>query len=530
MQPICSLFPLFSFRTIHYDEGMPQPNILFITSDQQHWNTIGRFFPEIRTPALDRLTREGTTFTRAYCPNPTCTPSRASMITGRMPSRHGAWSLGTKLPEAVPTVGDLLQQAGYGTGLIGKAHFQQLVDHLDYRSLESHPLVRDLGRWKDFHGPFYGFEHVELARNHCDEAHVGQHYALWMEEKGLPNWADHFQNHWGSYEYGGAKRGGQHGRWTLPEAYHLNRWIEERSIAFMEREQAADRPFVCWASFFDPHPPYLVPEPWDSLYDPASLTVPQVTPGEHDRNPRHFQLTQEAKPDFHPWQETAQGSHGMHSHLRDREVLAKDIAIYYGMTSFMDDAIGHILAWLDRAGLSENTLVVFTSDHGHFYGQHGLTAKGPFHYEDEIRVPFIVRWPGHVPADQQNAALQSLVDLPTTFLQAVGAQPDPEMQGVNQLPVWTGQASKARERLTVEFRHQPTTIHLKTLVEARYKLTVYYNQPEEGELFDLESDPGEIHNLWHDPAASGLKADLTRRLLDYEMGQEPLWMPRVAAA
>lgn len=157
---------------------MSRPNILLITSDQQHWNTIGAFNPEIRTPSLDRLVAEGTTFSRAYCPNPTCTPTRASIITGKYPSQHGAWTLGTKLPATDATLGQYLQSAGYRTGLIGKAHFQPLGSTPELSSIESYPILQDLGFWKGFHGPYYGFQHVELTRNHTSEAHVGQHYAL----------------------------------------------------------------------------------------------------------------------------------------------------------------------------------------------------------------------------------------------------------------------------------------------------------------------------------------------------------------
>ena len=161
-----------------------RPNILLITSDQQHWSTLGCLNPEIDTPHLDRLADAGTLFERAYCPNPTCTPTRASMITGKYPSQHGAWSLGTKLSEAEHTVGEDFQAAGYRTSLVGKAHFQPLQATEEFSSLESYPILQDLDFWRDFSGPFYGFERVCLARNHADEAHVGQHYALWMEEQG----------------------------------------------------------------------------------------------------------------------------------------------------------------------------------------------------------------------------------------------------------------------------------------------------------------------------------------------------------
>ena len=170
-----------------------RPNILLITSDQQHWSTLGCLNPEIDTPHLDRLASEGTLFERAYCPNPTCTPTRASMITGKYPSQHGAWSLGTKLSEDEHTVGEDFQAAGYRTSLIGKAHFQPLQATEEFSSLESYPILQDLDFWRDFTGPFYGFERVRLARNHADEAHVGQHYALWMEEQGLANWRDYYR-------------------------------------------------------------------------------------------------------------------------------------------------------------------------------------------------------------------------------------------------------------------------------------------------------------------------------------------------
>ena len=161
------------------------PNILLITSDQQHYDTLGVTNSRIRTLALDRLCREGTRFDRAYCPNPVCTPSRASIITGLYPSVHGAWTIGVKLPEDVPTVGGQLSEAGYQTALVGKAHFQPLASRPDSESLESQPTLRDLDFWREFRGPWYGFDSIELARNHTDESHSGQHYAIWLEEQGL---------------------------------------------------------------------------------------------------------------------------------------------------------------------------------------------------------------------------------------------------------------------------------------------------------------------------------------------------------
>jgi arylsulfatase A-like enzyme len=172
---------------------------------------------------------------------------------------------------------------------------------------------------------------------------------------------------------------------------------------------------------------------------------------------------------------------------------------------------------------------VFTSDHGHLHGHHGLTAKGPFHYEDLIRVPFIVRDPGTVSADERSTALQSLTDLAPTLLARCGLDVPHAMTGVDQTDVWDGCADAARDHVLVENRHEPTAVFAKTYVEERYKLTHYYDEPY-GELFDLDADPDEVDNRWDDPAAQDLKHELTRELLFAGWEQEPLPMPRVAVA
>ncbi|MFW6308789.1 MAG: sulfatase [bacterium] len=504
---------------------MTKPNVLLITSDQQHFNTIGAFNSEIETPNLDRLVKEGTTFNRTYCPNPTCTPTRASIITGKYPSQHQAYSLGTKLPEEEHTVGEDFQDNNYRTTLIGKAHFQPLDSTEEFESLEAYPTLQDLDFWKEYDEDFYGFEHVELARNHTDEAHVGQHYALWMEEKGFDNWRDCFRKPTGNSE-------SQSLTWNIPEEFHYDTWIAERTNAMLEKYKENDENFFHWASFFDPHPSYLVPEPWDEMYDPEDITVPEKVEGEMEDKPPHFALTQKRNPDFSDYRSDREGVHalhGCHSHLHDKEEMKKKIAVYYGMVSLMDKYIGRILDKLEELGMAENTIVVFTTDHGHFYGQHGLVAKGPFHYEDLIRVPFLVRYPEEVPAGEENEALQSLVDLAPTFLSMCDLDIPREMTGVDQSEVWRGEEDQIRDHAICENRHDPDTLNLKTYIDERYKLTVYYNRPE-GELYDLENDPDELNNLWDDPAYSDLKQELLLKFLWAEMGKEPLWMPRIAGA
>jgi len=507
-------------------------NILLITSDQQHYNTLGIENPKIHTPNLDRLCKEGTRFSRAYCPNPTCTPTRATLLTGLMPSQHGAWTLGTKLQEHLPTLPGLLSQQGYYTGLVGKAHFQPLRGNERYPSIEKHPELRNLDFWREFKGDWYGFNRVETARMHADEGHVGGHYAIWMEEKGFKNWADYFQEpdqmsdeRRKNYTHEDPRK------WDLPDEMHYTTWTGERTVALMDEAQDADKPFMIWSSFHDPHPPYIVSEPWASMYDPHDMEPGGYTPGEHQRNPDHFRYSvQEHHPDY--WQEACRDQGAIHGSGfqggYDREALKKDMACYYGMVSFMDKEIGRILDALDERGLTETTLVVFTTDHGHFLGQHGLTQKAIHHYEDLLKVPYIVRYPGQVPAGGVSSDLQNLVDLPRTFLSAAGMEPPIHIQGIDQSPSWQGKGAVRQASIT-ENHHGYTRFHMNTLVTQRYKLTVH-SDSDQGELFDLEADPNELKNLWDDSAYQDLKRDLLLQYARTRMNEEPIQMPRLFGA
>ncbi|MBI2440716.1 MAG: sulfatase-like hydrolase/transferase [Lentisphaerae bacterium] len=515
------------------------PNILFITSDQQHWRTLGHLNPELQTPNLDRLALAGASFRRAYTVNPTCTPTRASWITGLYPSQHGAYALGTKLPENVPTIGAILSRHGYRTALIGKAHFQPTVSSAQYPSLEAYPKLHDLDFWEKFHGPFYGFEHVELARGHTDEFLVGQHYALWMQAKGYKNWRNYFlptpperRDPQGKDLPDSNRKplAPGEGRWDIPEEIHYNTWIAERTNALLAEYRRRGDHFFLWASFFDPHPQYMVPDPYAGMYDPEKVTVPEYRPGEFDDKPPYFRLALQPNPDFKEFAEPEGNCiHGAGSHLCRREVKARNIATMYGMVTMLDKYIGKILEQLHELGLAGNTLVCFTSDHGDFWGQHGLIGKAIHHYEDLLRVPLIVRLSGRIPQGKVSDALQSTLDLPQTFLSLAGVPPPRTMAGVDQKEVWLGKRAAARDHVIVENQHQPTTMHLRTFIDRRYKVTVHYNRPY-GELYDLEADPGEYTNLWDHPESRELKRELLMKFLHAEMAKAPLPMPRIAGA
>ncbi|MBO0438424.1 sulfatase family protein [Vagococcus fluvialis] len=503
---------------------MGKPNVLLISSDQQHFNTLGRFNDQISTPNLDKLSNEGMTFDRAYCPNPTCTPSRASMITGKFPSQHGAWTLGTKLPEKEETVGGILNDNGYITSLIGKAHFQPLNSTEEYQSLESYPIIHDTEFWENYNQDFYGFNHIELTRNHTNESHVGQHYQLWLQEKVGDDWKQYFLPPTGTMDPKTKYK------WDIPEGLHYNTWIAERTAQQLEEYTERKKPFFLWASFFDPHPEYLVPEPWDTMYEDKNLTVPKIVEGEHENNPPFFLEAQKEDADFSAYRETGYAIHGMsRTHILPYDEIKRNQEVYYGMISMMDKYIGQILTKIEDLDIEEETIVIFTSDHGHLFGQHGLNRKGPFLYEDLVKVPLIIKYPPKVKGQEINGNIASLVDLAPTILSLCGIQVPREMTGVDLTPTLEDRTVSVRNHTIIENHHEPTLINQRTYVDNRYKITVYYNQ-EYGELYDLEQDPNEVNNLWNDKEFQELKLQLLLKYVWAELGKEAMWMPRIAGA
>ena len=172
--------------------------------------------------------------------------------------------------------------------------------------------------------------------------------------------------------------------------------------------------------------------------------------------------------------------------------------------------------------------MAFSTDHGHFLGQHGLTAKAIHHYEDLLRVPFLVRRPGHVPAGGVSSAIQNLVDLAPTFLAAAGLEIPGAMTGMNQLPTWAGGEAVRKWSIT-ENHHGTISFHMRSFVTDRYKITVY-RDGEDAELFDLHRDPGEVSNLWHDPSSAELKCRLLHEFMQATLASETMRMPRIAPA
>ncbi len=530
------------------DRTAKQPNFLYITSDQHVWMSVGYNDPDIHTPNLDRLAERGVIFDRAYTVNPVSTPSRATMITGLYPSEHGAYALGTKLPEDVSTIGNYLGDAGYSTAIVGKAHFSPLAGNAEFPSLETYPILQRLDFWRQFTGPFYGFDYACLARNHGDESHVGQHYAIWMEEKLRSEGKD--PNTWKSWfidpssikfmeitnkmqsifdEYG-AKGKKQNGVWNIPEEYHLNAFIADMSVRKLDEFAKSGKPFFLWSSFFDPHPPYLVPEPWASMYDPEKMTLPKVPKGDMDDMPYHYRMTQEKKSNWgKQFEEDGQVVHGFSTHKTTPKVHRRNKALYYGMVSMMDKYIGVILDRLEEHGMLENTMIIYSTDHGHHIATHNLEKKGGFAFEEDLRIPFVVSWKGRYPEGKRTNSLISMVDFAPTFLQLAGYKSTAMMSGVNLDPLFKGDVEKAREWVIAENHFQRTKFYQKSYIEDRYKITWYANS-DEGELFDLHNDPHEYTNLWDKPEFAELKMKMLLKAAQAEMKRERCHMPRLSPA
>jgi arylsulfatase A-like enzyme len=276
-----------------------RPNILFISTDQQHYTALGVTDPHPQDAGARPAGARGDALhTRLL--------SQPDLLTDARLAHHRAvsglaWLLGDRRQAArrCADSGRHFQAHGYRSILVGKAHFQPLKSAPGSESIECQPTLRDLEFWRNFAGPWYGFDHIETARMHANEWLVGQHYALWMEEKGLTNWRDYFQT-WPpdpNDKYAGPYYMRDALHWDLPEEFHHTHWIGERTIANIEQCAAQDQPFFLWASFFDPHPPYVVPEPWASMYDPADMQPGHYVEGEFAGMPPHFARTREQNPD-----------------------------------------------------------------------------------------------------------------------------------------------------------------------------------------------------------------------------------------
>ncbi len=459
------------------------PNILWICSDQQRWNTLGcTGNPWVNTPHLNQLAAGGCLFENAFCQNPLCTPSRASFLTGRFPRTTRCYQNGQSLPASEVPVTAILADAGYTCGLAGKLHLAACDPSV---CPEEEPRIHD--GYSEFNWSHHSFPGMRKSNQ----------YRQWLEDKGETfRWTDHPETEF-------VKVG-------MPDELHQTTWCAEKAIAFMNAHAEDDAPWLFSVNMFDPHSAF---DPPQSRLDPYlekldDIPLPHFIPGELENKPI--------------WQSIDhQGSHGGKSPLAYTRLNEREHrlirAAYWAMCDLIDDQVGHMLRALEESGQLENTLVIYMSDHGEMLGDHGIYLKGPYLYEELIHVPLIFSFPGKI-IPQRSTALVELMDLPQTLLDAAGIPAPASMQGQTLWPLLTGAADSGLHKPDVycEFYdamscHQNPSPRLSMIRDTHYKLVVDHCHSQ-GELYNLKTDIHEHQNLWEDPAYNLIKSDLLLRL------------------
>ena len=497
-----------------------RPNFLFITADQHRGDCFGFEGRNVSTPHLDEMARNGTTFSACMTVNPICQPARASMLTGMLPRTHGVSDNGIDLDPKLGEAGfaGALAQSGYHTALIGKAHFSTSHNFKPSGTPECRDSMHLYG--PDWNGPYMGFEYLEMVvEGH--NAHLplvppnGQHYERWYDAGGK-NAArnDMYLDTTGR----DTKDAPQTWHSGLPSAFHNSTWVGDRTIARLNAATEMDKPFCIWASFPDPHHPFDCPLPWSLLHRPEDVDLPDHRRLDLDRRPWWHRATLEGKPDIREDMAEFRSKFSRVPELNDDQ-LREVIANYYGMISLIDHNVGRILAELERLGLDENTIVIYTSDHGDWLGDHGLLLKGPMMYEGLLRVGCLVKGPG-VPRGKRVDDPVSNLDFAATFLDYADVSPATQMHSQSLRPlIETDTASRVFAFAEWDLRpsRAGVALQIQTVRTATHKLTVELISGD-GELYDLEADPNEMDNLFSDPEITGilnsLKALLNQRAGD----------------
>ena len=439
-----------------------RPNILWYCTDQQRFDTIGALGNKfVHTPTVDKLVEDGVAFTTAYCQSPICTPSRSSFMTGMYPSRvHNTRNGNDTFPEHPPLISKLLADSGYDCGMIGKFH-------LTSSGYRTEPRLDDgYSFWKFSHAP-------------RDDWETGHDYADWVKAKGgdLNAMRDSVER--------------------VPANMHQTTWATDMAIEFLNQPRTT--PWMMNINIYDPHPPFIPPKEYADRFNANDMPGPWFEDSDLDQQAKFHDI------DFQDDVKTPE------------EHNAKDaMAKYYAMIALIDDQFARLLKAIDDAGQTDNTVIIYTSDHGETLGDHGLMFKGCRFYEGLVRVPLILKLPGKFKANLQSDALVELLDLTSTVVDLAQIEQPDYMQGKSLLPILTGAADPAHHRDSVRCEYFDAlhphftggTGAFGTMYRrGQWKLVVYHSK-NLGELYDLETDPKEFNNLWDDPDHAAIKAQL----------------------
>jgi arylsulfatase A-like enzyme len=480
----------------------PAPkNVLFLWTDQQRPDTIGAYGnPAIRTPHLDRLAASGALFAHAYCAQPICSPSRASVLTGVYPHTHGVIENNVPLPPTPLTLAELLRPAGYVCGYVGKWHLGR--EHAAQRGFE------------DFWSSTEDYGHGYAAGD--PSAQSLSTYQQWLMRAGAipPERVTPLSRPEAA---------------ALPEAFGKPAFQAAECVRFLETHR--DRPFLLMCNFLEPHPP--VTGPRDGAYAPEDMVLP----------PSWYREMDETVPLRYRQQRDVERNDAHYRWLRRNDEWGwKELkARYWGLCTQVDHYAGVILDRLEALGLAERTIVVYSSDHGDMMGEHRLLNKA-VQYEGAVRVPLIVRVPGHAPRRVTTPVSQ--VSLVPTLIEALGGEAPRHVQARSLLPLlagdgagdedlvieWNGSPGRlpvpAETQASVAGDPRPRPFDARTIRRGRWKLNVYLSG--EHELYDLQDDPGELHNLAHDAALRPVIETLCDRLRGWQAATcDPLRLPDV---
>jgi len=506
-------------------------NVLFIITDQHradHMSCAGNTV--LKTPNLDKLASQGIRFENAFCTNPMCMPNRATMITGLYPNVHGVRSNGMILSEEIPTILDTLVEKGWHTAAFGKLHHQ--FNTPPYRIQDK--SAESFGDWvfpkegwypvrENFPIPYYGYQEVEIAIGHgpC----LTGHYQDWLEER-APKLAKSMRKRWEDID----NFFSVFCEHDLPVDLYSTAYVEERTISFLERHakgEYGEKPFYVHCSFPDPHQPVCPPGKYRDMYKPEDVNLPDNFDDIENLRDHPF---------LAPYINVFPGAM-----LREtnEEEAKQFIAWTYGTLALIDHSIGQILASLEKLGYNDNTIVVYTSDHGDLMGDHGLLFKGPSPFNGVFQVPLIVRGPNIKKASETDALISS-IDLPKTILHLLGIKErnhPPEMQGFNFVPDLGNSEKQIRDCCFIENDEEvgpkgPLHVRLRHLITKDYKLTVYEDENQSienyGDLFDRKKDPNELNNLWFNSDYKDIRFNFLNKLFHENLKAQTRRPKRIA--
>ncbi len=484
------------------------PNVLFIICDQLRADHLGFAGNQVvRTPHIDSIAARGMVFDNAWVANPVCMPNRSTIMTGRMPTAHGVVFNDRSLDWGANTHVRTFREAGYRTALIGKSHLQHGLSRNAVVAVDRQPVSADPwptgwnqlehaerydGGIPDWPDDFYGFDHVELSIDHG--ARITGHHLHWALDRG------------GRYEdlvvpmTNESPAARRSDRWWQvyqppygPEL-HSTTFVTDRTIAFIDDASSESKPWLAWASFPDPHHPMCPPGDWFDRHDPADMALPETIGDPLERAPaylRHIQATPAAK---------QRGWVGMFG-ATDHDMLREAIAATYGMIEMIDDGVGQILRRLETAGQADNTIIVFTSDHGDMMGDHGLMTKGFMHYRGTLQPPLVIADPTY--AAGRTSSLAGSIDLAPTLLDLAGLQHYDGIQGQSLVPTLNDSSAAVRSHVLVEddlpaaiAAVAPIPEKTRTVVGADGSKYTRHSSGDE-QLFDLIHDPAEVEPLHH---------------------------------